>query len=413
MHVLRVSAVLMAFGLASGARAEVSVALSPPRAAVSLVVYGNADITLVREVRTVLLPAGTADVSVEWPAAAVDGSSLSLRAPEGVTVSAPAQPPGKREAMRWRLTAQTPGPRDLEITYLTSGIDWKPYYRLTLDEAGGAVELEGLVELRNRSGQEFEGPEVRLVVGELRLIENLADAAWKTLPAYRDQRKNPPSAAGSGLSERYVYDIGSPPRLTLEDTYTASFLAKIRLTEAQILYRLHPAKYGDGVHRVVVFGNTPEAGLGEIPVAGADAQVMAVTPNGTLPQPSAKVPYTPIGEECEIDLGATPDVAAERRVMKQQRTNFEFDRFDQVEGYDEREWVEVELQNYGTHPVTVEYTDTVPGVWDVAADVPYVEEGMNEVTFRVDLAPQGKETLSYRLIKRQGRRVRLGPVRPK
>jgi hypothetical protein len=35
------------------------------------------------------------------------------------------------------------------------------------------------------------------------------------------------------------------------------------------------------------------------------------------------------------------------------------------------------------------------------------------VTFRVELAPQGKETLSYRLIQRQGRRVRLGPVRPK
>jgi hypothetical protein len=106
-------------------------------------------------------------------------------------------------------------------------------------------------------------------------------------------------------------------------------------------------------------------------------------------------------------------VVGERHTVRQQRTNFEFDRFGQVEGYDDREWVEVELSNYSPHSVTLEYTDTVPGVWDVAADVPYVEEGLNEVTFRLEMAPQSKETLSYRLIKRQGRRVRLGPVRPK
>jgi hypothetical protein len=125
------------------------------------------------------------------------------------------------------------------------------------------------------------------------------------------------------------------------------------------------------------------------------------------------VPYTPVGEECEIDLGPTPDVVAERRVMRQQRTDFEFDRFGQVEGYDDREWIEVEVSNFSPHPVTLEYTDSIPGVWDVAADVPYVEEGLNEVTFELELAPQARETLSYRLIKRQGNRVRLGPVRPK
>jgi hypothetical protein len=401
--------------LATGTRSagEVAVTLSPPRAAVSLVVYGNADLTLVREVRTVLLPQGPVDVAIEWPGAAIDGSSVSLRAPDDVAVSPAAQPPGKRDEVRWRLEAPTPGPRDLQITYLTSGIDWKPAYRLTLDEDSGAVQLEGLVTLRNRTGQDFENPQIRLVVGELRLIENLAEAAWKTLPAYKDQRKDPPSAAGSGLSERYVYDIGALPRLTLDDTYTMTFLPRLTIGGARILHRLHPAKYGNDVHKLVTFENAADSGLGAVPVAGANAQVTTIAAGGLLPQRSAGVPYTPVGEECEIDLGPTPDVVGERHTVRQQRTNFEFDRFGQVEGYDDREWVEVELSNYSPHSVTLEYTETVPGVWDVAADVPYIEEGLNEVTFRLEMAPQSKETLSYRLIKRQGRRVRLGPVRPK
>ncbi|MBM3501744.1 MAG: DUF4139 domain-containing protein, partial [Armatimonadetes bacterium] len=401
---------MLAIGAAGSA--DVALTVSPPRAAVSLVVYGNADLTLVREVRSVMLSAGETEIAVEWPGAAIDGSSLVLRAPEDVTVSLPAQAPERREALRWRLQAATAGPRDLEVTYLTSGIDWKPLYRLTLDEVTGAAQLEGLVTLRNRSGQEFENPDIRLVVGELRLIENLAEAAWKTLPAYRDQRKDPPSAAGSGLSERYVYDLGALLRLALEDTYTATFLPQVTLANARIVHCLHPGKYGNEVHRLVLCENVAEGGLGDLPLAAADAQVLTRGARGPRPQPSAKVPYTPVGEECAIDLGPCPDIAVERRVERRSRSDFEFDRFGQIEGYDEREWVEVEVRNFSERPVEFEYTDSVPGVWDVAAEVPYLEEGMNDVTFRLELAPRSEETLAYRLIKRQGKRVRLGPVRP-
>jgi len=408
-------AILALAAAAIGARgaADLTVSLSPPRDSVSLVVYGNADLTLVREVRTVSLPAGQAELCLAWPGAAVDASSVSLRAPAGVKVSAAAQPPGKRDQMRWLLEAETAGPRELQITYFTSGIEWKPRYRLTLNEGTGAVELEGLVTIRNRSGQEFERSHTYLVVGELKLVENLAKAAWKALPEYKDQKDEPPPAAGSGLSERYVYDVGSVPRLALDDTYTLPFLPAATISRAEILYRLHPAKYGAAVHKVVVFDNTPDSALGGIPIAGAEAQVATVTASGRLPQGRAAVPYTPVGEDCEVDLGTAPDVVGERRVARQQRTSFEFDRFGQVEGYDDREWVEVELNNHSLHPIVVEYTDTVPGVWDVASEASYLEEGMNEVKFRIEMKPQSKEQLEYRLIKRQGKRVRLGPVRPK
>jgi hypothetical protein len=338
---------------------------------------------------------------------------VSLRGPEGITVGPASRPPGDRERTVWTVEADAAGPRELEVTYFTSGIEWKPFYRLELNEGRGEVTLEGSLTLRNRTGQGFENPQIRLVVGDLRLVENLADAAWKTLPAYRDQRKEAPPAAGAGLSEQYVYDIGSLPRLTLDDTYTLPFLRRLTVTGARVLYRLHPARHGDDVHRVVLFENTEACGLGAAPLAAAAAHVTRVSAGGPLPQASANVPHTPLGEECEVDLGATRDVMAKRRVIGRQRTNFEFDRFGQVEGFDDRESVEVKVRNHALDAVTLEYTDTVPGVWDVAADVAFVEEDMNEVTFRLELAPQTEQTFSYRLIKRQGTRTRLGPTRPK
>jgi len=159
--------------------------------------------------------------------------------------------------------------------------------------------------------------------------------------------------------------------------------------------------------------NTDAQGLGSAPLLGAEARISTVSASGLLPQGKVRVPYTPVGEECEVDLGISDEVTAERRVMRRELTNIEFDRFSKVEGRDERESVELEVNNWSLRPITFEYTDTVPGVWDVVTTERHIEEGMNELVFEAELQPQETRTLAYKLIKRHGRRVRLGPVRPK
>lgn len=395
----------------ASAGAEMAATVSPPRSAVSLVAYGNADIALVRELHHLSLPAGETELVLSWPGAAVDASSVQLLCPPGVKAAAAAEPRGKRDEVRWVVQAEA-GTYDLQVAYFTSGIEWKPYYRLSLNEGTGRLTLEALVDLRNRSGQEFENVDLRLVIGEVRLVANLAEAAWQALPAHKDEKKGIPPAASAGLSEQYAYALGTLRRLALEDTYRLPLTPGID-TDADVVYRFHPAKYGADVHRIIVFENSPDLGFGSAPLAAATAQVREVATNGLMPRASVAVPYTSTGEDCEIDLGASTDVKAERRVVEARRANIEFDRFGKVEGYDDHETVEVELSNWSMRPVTVEYTDTVPGVWDVASDEPYTEEGANEVVFVLQMEPQTTRELHYRLIKRQGRRVRLGPQRPK
>jgi hypothetical protein len=171
--------------------------------------------------------------------------------------------------------------------------------------------------------------------------------------------------------------------------------------------------YGAGVREFLVFKNAADIGLGQAPLPRAEAYVAEVTAEGLTPRGRVTLPYTPVGEECEIDLGVRDDVVAERRVVARKRTNFEFDRFGAVEGYDDHEEIELEVSNWSIRRVLFEYTDTVPGVWDVASDEAFAEENMNEVVFKLTLDPQSTRTVKYRVVERQGRRVRLGPVRPK
>ncbi|HJN14169.1 MAG TPA: hypothetical protein QGH10_01700, partial [Armatimonadota bacterium] len=337
--------------LCSGAFANITVTLSPPRADVSLLVYGNTDLTVARETRPVALPAGESALTVAWPGAAIDATSIRIVGPEGVTVSDATQPPGKRDQLSWTVTAAQAGPADLEITYFTSGIEWKPLYRLVVNEGTGEALLEGSITLKNRSGQTFENARVQLVVGELKLVENLAEAAWKALPANKDVKKDAPPASSSGLSERYLCDLGTLASIPQNDSVVIPFIAATTVP-ARPEYRLHDAKHKGGVHRILIFENTGDFGLGDQPLAAADARVAEVGAEGLIPRGVVRVPYTPVGEECEIDLGVSTDVVAKRRVMRKLRTNIEFDRFRKVEGYDQRESVTVEINNWSIQPVT-------------------------------------------------------------
>jgi hypothetical protein len=399
-------------GLVRPARGDVEVAVSSAPTSITLTAFSDADLTLARETRRVFIPAGASQLSVAWPGAAVDASSIRLLVPEGVEVSPASQPPQIGDELRWRLQTDEAGEREVVLLYFLSGIEWRPLYHMSVNPGTKEVELEGLVHLRNRSGQVFEGATLELALGDLPLISNPAEDAWKALPAYRAEKKGAPPSAGSGLSERRVYALGSVPRLSLEDTRVLPFFPRATI-KADLVRRMNEAKYGAGVREFVVFENSEPTGLGRVPLARADVYVSEVTAAGPLPRGRVTLPYTALGEECEIDLGPSKDVIAERRVVERKRTNFEFDRIGAVEGYDDRQDIELEVSNWSPRPVAFEYTDTVPGVWDVASDAPFIEEGMNEVSFKLTLEPQTTQTLKYRLIQRQGRRVRLGPVRPK
>ena len=400
-------AMLMA-GATLGQAQQVSLTASPPRAATHLTLYANQDLALVREARHLYLPAGTTEVAFSWQRTAVDSTSVQLALPDGARIVSATRPPDRPNTVVWKLAADAAGEREVELRYFASGLRWRPFYQLTLDPASGEIALDGFVDLTNATGQEFQQAAAELVVGDLALVANLARDALKALQADPNQEPPGPAAAGAGLSELVAYEL--PGRYDLR----RDELVRVRLREpaeavAGVEYRLDQAKYGAGVHRFLVLQNTAEARLGTAPLLGADARVRTVAgePLGTV-----AVPYTPAGEKAELDLGVVPGVIAERRLMRTRRTDLEYDRFGAVSGYDDHEDIEIEFRNRLAVPVTLTYTDNVPGVWNIASDEAYTED-VNQVIFRADLQPNEVRTLTYRLLKRNGSRNRLGPTHPR
>lgn len=79
--------------------------------------------------------------------------------------------------LEWRIQSGFAGEVTVEIRYFTSGISWSADYVAEVNQPEKLMQLAGNVRVNNNSGEDYENAAVRLVVGTIRLVENIGDLA--------------------------------------------------------------------------------------------------------------------------------------------------------------------------------------------------------------------------------------------
>src|SRR6267378_7507223 len=72
-----------------------------------------------------------------------------------------------RPTLVWRLNADGGGERDIEVSYMTGGMDWHAEYVAVLEENGSSLDLQGWASVENRSGATYENAKVKLIAGTI------------------------------------------------------------------------------------------------------------------------------------------------------------------------------------------------------------------------------------------------------
>ena len=159
---------------------NVDLSTVPKRDTVSLTIYNSEDLTLVRETRTITFKKGANPLQFSWANTLIDPTSVQLRfltQPEKLEVLDTTFPHDKPQMLYWNVQSDFDGEATVEITYFTSGITWKADYVAIADKDETQVHLDGFVRVYNNSGEEYEDAQVRLVVGEINLVEKIAQLA--------------------------------------------------------------------------------------------------------------------------------------------------------------------------------------------------------------------------------------------
>jgi hypothetical protein len=382
---------LTVVSLASAAHGKVDLVTLPARDTVQLTIYNSADMTLVRESRALTVKEGENALQFSWENTLIDPTSLEMlpKSQAGaIDIAELVYPPRVRNLGLWNVQSEISGKVPMEITYLTSGLSWRAFYMGTLTPDEKTMRLQAYVRVTNNSGEDYENAQVRLIVGQVHTLDEIAELARREYPYGRPGLVPPkaptlgravkdelvrleeramvaPSAAPAvmapkqvvkeGLSEYFLY--------TIEGTETIPSGWSKRLQSFVVdavpvlnLYKFEEDRYGPVVLRFLSFKNDEEHELGETPIPGGVLKVYRTAGSqrhlSYVGQSSFK--YIPVNEDVELNLGVVSDITVEPELMDFRTDNYRFDRRGNVAGWDEVRTFEVTVKNTREIPVKVE-----------------------------------------------------------
>jgi hypothetical protein len=419
------------------AEAKVDLVTLPSRDAVQLTIYNSADLTLARESRALTLKEGLNELQFSWANTLIDPTSLEMMplAKAGqIDIQELVYPPRVKDVGVWRIQSALSGRVPIEINYLTSGLSWRAFYLGTLDAKETTMRLKGYVRVTNQSGEDYAQAQVRLIVGKVHILDQIAALAQRQYPYGRPQgegrgaaRGMAPQALGfqekrfakkamrsavagnmqrkkeivkEGLSEYFLY--------TIEGTETIPNGWSKRLPSFDVkdidvvnLYKYEEERYGRSVMRFLSFKNDEAHQLGETPIPGGMIKVFRqVDAAGHLSyEGQSRFKYIPVGEDVELNLGEVKNVVVEATLMEQRTENYSFDRWRNIDGWEEVRAYEIEVKNTRDVPVKIEIQRNMNTTyWDIRNEGlrgDYEKVDKDTVKYTVTLKPQEDTVFRY------------------
>ncbi len=416
------------------ARADIDLTTLPRREWIQLTIYNSEDITMVRERRSLTFKKGMNRIQFAWAGTLIDPTSLTFRPMErekDVVLQDTVFPPARADALQWEIQSQVEGPVLCEIAYFTSGITWSAEYAALADADERKTRLKGHVRLLNRSGEEYPDAQVRLIVGNIHLVQKIAELAQRRPgQAFRDMPEVPRTMArmemnrAGQLAERCAAKDGMAREkgivkegiaeyflFTIEGTETIEEGWAKRLTSldvndvpTEVLYRASDRKTGGQVMKFYrlrnekVEGQHPKANLGEAPLPNGSVRVFSENGKRDLAYVGAtQMAYVPVGDRFEWNLGPDSDLLLERGLLDTKRDNIVLDRDGRsVKAFDETFTFRARAHNTRGIPVKLEVEQAFPAGFRLdESTVPMETVDKDVLRCYLDLAPGEERSVTY------------------
>jgi hypothetical protein len=422
------------------ASARINVVSLPGRDSVQLTIYNSVDLTVATERRALTFRRGINRLEFSWANTLIDPTSVEFRAvthADEIEVVDVSFPPRAPNTLEWRINSEFAGQAIIEIRYFTSGIGWSADYVVQAEPRENAMNFAGAVRVSNQSGEDYENAQIRLVVGTVRLVEDIVNLArQKRQPSQSvtvtsgmlmadeelaqnvklafngamdrmDAAARKKDIVKESLSEYFLYTVEG--RDTVPHGWSKrlpSFSAAgVPITS---LYKFEREAWGNSVMRYYRFTNSAPAQLGKEPLP--DGAVIALrTLNDELLSAfvgRTRVKYIPIDEVVELELGSDQEVLVKPTLLNWTKTDVSFDNHGNVIGWTTTETWKIEVQNSKDIPVTVDVRRRFEGDWTLNTRAAYEELDAHRAKFLLALQPRQSQQFEYQLTTRHGTNAR-------
>jgi len=438
---------LIFFFTLAGLHAHIELVTVPKSENTQLTIYNSADITMVKESRALTFKEGDNTIQFSWAGTLIDPTSLRLTFLDHKSQLALVEttfPQGRNDALQWRVKSHMSGSAKIEINYFTSGISWNADYTAITDGAEKAMKVDGFVRIINNSGEDFNRAEVRLVVGQINLVENIAHLAsggWRfqelTSTDKDDVKRDFAGrvtkaeakanlAAGSGAGDDSEEVANEREKSIVKEGLSEYFLFTIEGREkipngwqkrmrafsasdvpVKVIYRASDALTSGKVHKFFEFRNRKEkdanekTSLGVSPLPDGVVQIFKEDSKHNLSfQGRVAMKYVAKGEKVKLDSGETREVVVKAFLRDYSRSNFKTEKHYDSE-YHVKAWVEkffygYELENTLARPVHIEIEKTFADTFEPESiEFRYEKVNASTIRFFPELAAGERKKVNF------------------
>ncbi len=340
---------------------------------------------------------------------AADGQVTVLKLEQIKEFTFPALPEGliTRPTLVWLVQSAQGGSQEVEVTYLTGGVNWQANYIVVLAPDEQGLDLDGWVTLDNRSGTAYEDAKLKLIAGDIhraatdgRVVEREVFAEAAAAPA--------PQVEERAFFEYHLYEVQRPVTVKDQQTKQIEFVTASDVPASKFFvydgsqmrfggyYQpLDDPAYGTLSNKKVMvmleFTNGEEQGLG-VPLPKGTLRVYKEDVDGsTLLIGEDAIDHTPRDEDIRLYIGDAFDVVGERV-----QTDFQAD-------YDD-DWLEesyeITLRNHKDEDIEVRVVEHLFrwSAWQILdASEDFEKLDAQTIEFRVPVEANGEAEVTYRV----------------
>ncbi|HKV48185.1 MAG TPA: DUF4139 domain-containing protein, partial [Candidatus Acidoferrales bacterium] len=297
----------------------------------------------------------------------------------------------------WTLDNTGAPTQTIEASYLTTNIQWKADYVLTVTRDEKNADLDGWVTLTNNSGASYDNATLQLVAGQINQVapsmevlgrmENMAAA------------KAPAPMTQENFSEYHLYTVTRRTSINNNESKQISLLNgtnipinKTYVAEAQPYYFRNSQGIGNPITEPVMvyynFKNDQKSGLG-MPLPAGTVRVYQADSKGNIQFAGEdNIEHTPKDEALRIHVGNAFDVVCDRKETDYKRIGGSVYEME----------YQITLRNHKDTAITVDVREPVGGDWEVEnSNFRSTKLDSTTIGFQVPVAKNGTATLDYRV----------------
>lgn len=311
--------------------------------------------------------------------------------PSNARLAFAAVPKGLRDrpTLSLQFNAEQGGEREVELTYLTSGLGWKADYVAELTGNEDRLDLNGWVTLTNTSGIAYPNAQLQLIAGDVNRVE--------TTPKIRPQMRaltamadNAPAMQEEALFEYHLYTLNRPTSIDNNQTKQVALLSasQVPVTKEYVLRGGQP-KVG------VFLGFTNDGRQLGLPLPKGVVRVYKKDAAGRAQFIGEDgIDHTAKGERVRLKLGDAFDINADRKQTDYQVISSAAGRPGQtVEAA-----YQLEIRNAKKEAVKVKVVEPMPGDWQIVSQsLPHQKESAHTSVWEVPVPAEGKAVLTWRV----------------